>query len=201
MYDVRHRAAYHPEYPTVLTALEIDNAVVANSLIDMRSIETVLLIKNNSVARAVMQSQKPPKNCREAFTADGDQVFAGRYYSSEYTRPKFLSRDVDSEISDLEDEVENKKAQILNLQQHLSTLQKDIKCNEELLRRYQLHYKELKMKIRKSISEIRELENIEEHQSVDIATLEDEAQENKIKMKMVEKNMEQQKKIWNILKA
>uniref|UniRef100_A0A4W2GWJ6 Structural maintenance of chromosomes protein 6 n=1 Tax=Bos indicus x Bos taurus TaxID=30522 RepID=A0A4W2GWJ6_BOBOX len=201
MYDVRHRAAYHPEYPTVLTALEIDNAVVANSLIDMRSIETVLLIKNNSVARAVMQSQKPPKNCREAFTADGDQVFAGRYYSSEYTRPKFLSRDVDSEISDLEDEVENKKAQILNLQQHLSTLQKDIKCNEELLRRYQLHYKELKMKIRKSISEIRELENIEEHQSVDIATLEDEAQENKIKMKMVEKNMEQQKENMEHLKS
>ncbi|MXQ87792.1 hypothetical protein E5288_WYG018072 [Bos mutus] len=186
MYDVRHRAAYHPEYPTVLTALEIDNAVVANSLIDMRSIETVLLIKNNSVARAVMQSQKPPKNCREAFTADGDQVFAGRYYSSEYTRPKFLSRDVDSEISDLEDEVENKKAQILNLQQHLSTLQKDIKCNEELLRRYQLHYKELKMKIRKSISEIRELENIEEHQSVDIATL---------------KNMEQQKENMEHLKS
>lgn len=39
------RAAYHPEFPTVLTALDIDNAVVANSLIDMRSIETVLLIK------------------------------------------------------------------------------------------------------------------------------------------------------------
>ncbi|XP_047378029.1 structural maintenance of chromosomes protein 6 isoform X2 [Sciurus carolinensis] len=193
MYDVRHRAAHHPEFPTVLTALEIDNAVVANSLIDMRGIETVLLIKNNSVARAVMQFQKPPKNCREAFTADGDQVFAGRYYSSENTRPKFLSRDVDSEISDLENEVENKKAQIINLQQHLSALEKDIKHNEDLLKRCQLHYKELKMKIRKSISEIRELENIEEHQSVDIATLEDEAQENKIKMKMVEKNMEQQK--------
>ncbi|XP_006733042.1 structural maintenance of chromosomes protein 6 [Leptonychotes weddellii] len=193
MYDVRHRAAYHPEFPTVLTALEIDNAVVANSLIDMRSIETVLLIKNNSVARAVMQSQKPPKNCREAFTADGDQVFAGRYYSSENTRPKFLSKDVDSEISDLENEVENKKAQILNLQQHLSALEKDIKHNEEFLRRRQIHYRELKVKITESISEIRELENIEEHQSVDIATLEDEAQENKIKMKMVEKNMEQQK--------
>uniref|UniRef100_A0A8D2HG64 Structural maintenance of chromosomes protein 6 n=1 Tax=Urocitellus parryii TaxID=9999 RepID=A0A8D2HG64_UROPR len=193
MYDVRHRAAHHPEFPTVLTALEIDNAVVANSLIDMRGIETVLLIKNNSVARAVMQFQKPPKNCREAFTADGDQVFAGRYYSSENTRPKFLSRDVDSEISDLENEVENKKAQIVNLQQHLSALEKDTKHNEDLLKRCQLHYKELKMKIRKSISEIRELENIEEHQSVDIATLEDEAQENKMKMKMVEKNMEQQK--------
>ena len=39
------RAAYHPDFPTVLTALEIDNAVVANSLIDMRGIETILLIK------------------------------------------------------------------------------------------------------------------------------------------------------------
>uniref|UniRef100_A0A8C7B1S5 Structural maintenance of chromosomes protein 6 n=1 Tax=Neovison vison TaxID=452646 RepID=A0A8C7B1S5_NEOVI len=196
MYDVRHRAAYHPEFPTVLTALEIDNAVVANSLIDMRSIETVLLIKSNSVARSVMQSQKPPKNCREAFTADGDQVFAGRYYSSENTRPKFLSKDVDSEISDLENEVENKKAQILNLQQHLSALEKDIKRNEEFLRRRQIP-----VKITESISEIRELENIEEHQSVDIATLEDEAQENKIKMKTVEKNMEQQQKNKEHLKS
>ncbi|KAM5292461.1 structural maintenance of chromosomes protein 6 [Ctenodactylus gundi] len=193
IYDVRHRATHHPEFPTVLTALEIDNAVVANSLIDMRSIETVLLIKNNSVARAVMQSQKPPKNCKEAFTADGDQVFAGRYYSSENTRPKFLSRDVDSEISDLENEVENKKAQVVNLQRHLSVLEKDIKYNEELLKRCQLHYKELKMEIRKSISEIRELENIEEHPSVDLATLEDEAYENKTKMKAVETRMEQEK--------
>ncbi|XP_038968118.1 structural maintenance of chromosomes protein 6 isoform X3 [Rattus norvegicus] len=201
VYDVRLRAAYHPEFPTVLTALEIDNAVVANSLIDMRSIETVLLIKNNSVARAVMQSQKPPKNCREAFTADGDQVFAGRYYSSESTRPKFLSRDVDSEISDLETEIENKKGHIMNLQHRLSALEKDIKRNEELLKRCQLHYKEIKMKIRKNISEIRELENIEEHQSVDIATLEDEAEENKIKMQMVEKNMEQQKENMENLKT
>ncbi|KAF6106337.1 structural maintenance of chromosomes 6 [Phyllostomus discolor] len=201
MYDVRHRAAYHPDFPTVLTALEIDNAVVANSLIDMRGIETILLIKNNSVARAVMQSQKPPKNCREAFTADGDQVFAGRYYSSEYTRPKFLSRDLDSEISHLENEVENKKAQILSLQHHLSALEKDIKHNEELLRRYQLHYKDLKMKIRKNISEIHELENIEEHQSVDIKTLEDEAQDNKMKMKKAEEKMEQEKEVMENLRS
>lgn len=65
---------------------------------ELKNIFLLLLFQNNSVARAVMQSQKPPKNCREAFTADGDQVFEERYYSSEHTRPKFLSRDVDSEI-------------------------------------------------------------------------------------------------------
>ena len=47
----------------------------------MRDIETVLLIKNNCVACAVMQSQSYPRIVD--FTADGDQVFAGRYYSSE----------------------------------------------------------------------------------------------------------------------
>lgn len=45
VYDVRHRGVHHPEFPSVLTALEIDDAVVANCLIDIRSIETVLLIK------------------------------------------------------------------------------------------------------------------------------------------------------------
>ncbi|NWI80438.1 SMC6 protein, partial [Dryoscopus gambensis] len=45
IYDTSLRAVYHPEFPSVLTALEIDNPVVANCLIDMRSIERVLLIK------------------------------------------------------------------------------------------------------------------------------------------------------------
>lgn len=38
-------AVYHPEFPSVLTALEIDHPMVANCLIDARGIETVLLIK------------------------------------------------------------------------------------------------------------------------------------------------------------
>lgn len=39
------RSAQHPTYPTVLQALEIDDPVVANCLIDMRGVETILLIK------------------------------------------------------------------------------------------------------------------------------------------------------------
>lgn len=46
-----------------------------------------------------------------------------------------------------------------------------------------------------------ELENIEELQSADVATLEDEPQENKMKMKIVEKNMEQQKENMEHLKS
>lgn len=69
----------------------------------MRDIETVLLIKNNCVACAVMQSQSYPRIV--AFTADGDQVFVGCYYLPEI-RLEFLSRNVDLFQTDLEKKVE-----------------------------------------------------------------------------------------------
>ncbi|KAI2667272.1 Structural maintenance of chromosomes protein 6 [Labeo rohita] len=99
VYDVRNGAVSHPEYPTVLQALDIENPVVANCLIDMRGIEAILLIKNAKDARRVMQCGDRPRNCREAFTREGDQVFYNRYYSSEQNRAQYLSRDVEEEIS------------------------------------------------------------------------------------------------------
>uniref|UniRef100_A0A8C2D0A7 Structural maintenance of chromosomes protein 6 n=1 Tax=Cyprinus carpio TaxID=7962 RepID=A0A8C2D0A7_CYPCA len=98
VYDVRSRAVYHPEYPTVLQSLDIENPVVANCLIDMRGIETILLIKNAKDARRVMQSVNRPRNCMEAFTREGDQVYYNRYYSSEQDRVRYLSKDIEEEI-------------------------------------------------------------------------------------------------------
>lgn len=45
-----------------------------------------------------MQKGRPPKNCREAFTAEGDQVFPNRYYASEFNVAKYLSGDIETEI-------------------------------------------------------------------------------------------------------
>uniref|UniRef100_A0A674IB50 Structural maintenance of chromosomes protein 6 n=1 Tax=Terrapene triunguis TaxID=2587831 RepID=A0A674IB50_9SAUR len=164
VYDVRPRAVHHPEFPSVLTALEIDNAVVANCLIDMRGIETILLIK----AREVMQRNRPPKNCREAFTAEGDQVFERRYYSSDNTRPKFLSKDVEAEISHLQKEVENKMAQLSTSQRRLCSIENETRQNEDYLNRRRRQQKELQVEIY-------------------------EAQENKHKMESVKRDMEQQR--------
>lgn len=49
-------------------------------------------------ARRIMQKGRPPKNCREAFTAEGDQVFPNRYYTSEFSMAKYLSGDIETEI-------------------------------------------------------------------------------------------------------
>lgn len=46
-----------------------------------------------------MQIQRPPRNCREAFTADGDQVYTNRYYTPEQeVVVRFLGGDPEAEI-------------------------------------------------------------------------------------------------------
>ncbi|XP_043924473.1 structural maintenance of chromosomes protein 6 [Protopterus annectens] len=190
VYDVRARAVNHPHFPSVLTALEVDDPVVANCLIDMRGIESVLLIKNKKVARQVMQQQQPPKNCREAFTGEGDQVFSNRFYSSEFSRAKYLSGDVDTEISLLEKEIENKNAHLATFQHRLQSIGDDIKQNEDFCRRHHQKRKQLQDRLRKMQLELNELENVEEPQSVDISALEEEAQDIMNKMHTVENDVE-----------
>ncbi|XP_048794301.1 structural maintenance of chromosomes protein 6 [Lagopus muta] len=192
IYDVRHSAVHHPEFPSVLTALEIDGAAVANCLINVRSIEKVLLIKSSYKAREVMQSNNPPKNCREAFTAEGDQVFNRRYYSSDYLRPKYLSKDVEAEISLLENEIASRKAQLAASQQRLSSTEKEIEQNESHLHHHRQHQKELQIKMRRTAAEIADLENVDEIQYMDIRVLEDVAEENKKKMESVRQEMQEE---------
>ncbi|NWV42847.1 SMC6 protein, partial [Grantiella picta] len=193
IYDTSQRAVYHPEFPSVLTALEIDNPVVANCLIDMRGIEAILLIKNNRKAREVMQCNRPPRNCREAFTAEGDQVFERRYYSSTFARPRYLSEDVEAEISHLDKEIESKRAQLTASKERLNSIENEIRLNEDHLYGHRRHQKQLQVKIvRTANAEIADLENTEEHQSVDVHILQDEAEENKSRMESVKQDMQLQ---------
>uniref|UniRef100_A0A8D3BPN6 Structural maintenance of chromosomes protein 6 n=1 Tax=Scophthalmus maximus TaxID=52904 RepID=A0A8D3BPN6_SCOMX len=98
LHDTRKKAVNHPEYPSVLQALEIEDSVVANCLIDQRGIESILLIKNRTVARRLMHGKNPPQNCFQAFSIEGDQIFTNRAYSADQTRANYLSGDVEEEI-------------------------------------------------------------------------------------------------------
>uniref|UniRef100_A0AAY4BE51 Structural maintenance of chromosomes protein 6 n=2 Tax=Denticeps clupeoides TaxID=299321 RepID=A0AAY4BE51_9TELE len=133
-YNVEERAVHHPEFPTVLQVLEIDDPVVSNCLIDMRGIETILLIKGKKEARRVMQSGHPPQNCREAFTKEGDQVYANRYYSSDVQRALYLSGDLEEEIRHLRVALENQQAHMHRYKQHIQEVEADIRNNSALLK-------------------------------------------------------------------
>uniref|UniRef100_A0A4X2JLE1 Structural maintenance of chromosomes 6 n=1 Tax=Vombatus ursinus TaxID=29139 RepID=A0A4X2JLE1_VOMUR len=192
LYDVTDRTAYHPEFPTVLTALEIDKTVVVNTLIDMRGIESVLLIKSNSLALKVMQAQEPPKNCSKVLTACGDVVFENHYYSCGESRPTYLG-DVEIEISNLEKEIENKTAQLLAFQQQESSLEKEQRKNQETLDSHYRHLKEIKISVIRITSEIKDLEDEDKNQSIGLPVLEEEAQEIKAEMKEIEEEMKTRK--------
>ncbi|XP_060677903.1 structural maintenance of chromosomes protein 6-like [Hemiscyllium ocellatum] len=204
VYNVKGRAVHHPDFPTVLDALEISNPVVANCLIDMRGVEKILLINNNSRAREIMQQQRPPANCREAFTAAGDQVFPNRYYSSETDRARYLGGNVESEISQLEMEVSNKMAKLSHFQQRLQSIIEEIRINETQMKMKQMQKRKIQESMTKIKLEISDLENVDEPQSVDISTLEEEVQDiwhrivsGRNKLEEARKDMDEHRKIVN----
>lgn len=54
--------------------------------------------KEKAKARRVMQQGQPPRNCREAFTMEGDQVYPNRYYTQDVSTAKYLGGDLEAEI-------------------------------------------------------------------------------------------------------
>ncbi|KAM3871241.1 structural maintenance of chromosomes protein 6-like [Diretmus argenteus] len=188
VHDTSRRCVAHPQYPSVLQSLEIEDPVVANCLIDQRAIETVLLIKNRTEARRVMQDRNPPRNCTQAFSQDGDQIFTNRSYTAEQTRANYLSGDVEEEIRLLEGELENQSAQMTHFQQQMRKVEEDIRLNDGLLRRTHMEQKNAKDKARKLQLMLADLQNVEEPQSEDLKPLEEELEEiiGKISAKRIE---------------
>ncbi|XP_034555608.1 structural maintenance of chromosomes protein 6 [Notolabrus celidotus] len=177
VHDTRRRGVHHPDYPSVLQALEIEDPVVANCLIDQRGIECILLIKNRTEARKVMQGRNPPQNCTQAYSKDGDQIFNNRSYTAEQTRANYLSGDVEEEIRHSQREMENQKGQANRFQQQMKKLDEDVNKNEGLLRRTHIEQKTTKDKLTKLQLELTDLKNVEEPQSEDLRPLEEDLQE------------------------
>ncbi|XP_029963674.1 structural maintenance of chromosomes protein 6 [Salarias fasciatus] len=188
VHDTRKRAVNHPDYPSVLQALEIEDPVVANCLIDQKGIESILLIKNRTEARRVMQGRNPPKNCNQAFSKDGDQIFTNRNYTADQTRANYLSGDVEEEIRHVQREMENQEAQENRFKQQMTKLNENIKQNEALLRKAHVEQKTTKNKVTNLELELTDLQNMEEPQSEDLKPLEEELQE--IVSKMASKRAE-----------
>ncbi|KAG7465711.1 hypothetical protein MATL_G00156340 [Megalops atlanticus] len=189
VYDVRGRGVCHPEFPSVLDCLVIPSPVVANCLIDMRGIETVLVIKDNEKARHVMQRGRPPKNCREAFTGEGDQVYTNRYYSAESSRSLYLGGDLEADIRLVESELENATAQLARFQLHSSSVMRAIQQKENDLQGVVLRLKKNQAAVNQLKTRIVDLENTEDTQKDDISTLEEEAREVEEKMESEERSV------------
>ncbi|KAK5603295.1 hypothetical protein CRENBAI_010760 [Crenichthys baileyi] len=193
LYNVHGRKACHPDYLTVLDTITATTPVIINCLVDMRGIETILVIKEKNKARGIMQKGRPPKNCREAFTAEGDQVFPNRYYTSEFSMAKYLSGDIETEINLLESELENFKAQLSRFQLQANSVTEDILSMENILNSTINTLKKTQASENQVKAAISELETASEEQSDDFTSLEEVAQENQQKIE-AEKQVVQEAK-------
>ncbi|XP_059209079.1 structural maintenance of chromosomes protein 6 [Centropristis striata] len=182
LYNIHGRKAHHPEYPSVLDIISAKSPVIINSLIDMRGIESILIIKEKDKARRVMQQGRPPKNCREAFTAEGDQVYPNRYYTSDFSMAKYLGADLETEISMLESDLENLQAQLSRFQLHVTSVNEDIERMESQLNNTIATLKKTQASVNQVKATISELETAGEEQIHDISSLEEVAEENRQKI-------------------
>ncbi|KAL9969292.1 hypothetical protein ACROYT_G021491 [Oculina patagonica] len=166
------------EFPTVLDMLLIDNPVVTNCLIDQVAIESVLLIEDPKVARQVM-FQNPPAKARMAYAMNGDQLLGGktaRSYASMMDKARYLQKDIEVEIRQLEQEIEHKRQHQQQCQRDLDDVDRTIRDNTtELKKAKQKAFREQEA-VNKFLGEITELENYEEEDLPDVTTLEEEVE-------------------------
>ncbi|XP_051813828.1 structural maintenance of chromosomes protein 6 isoform X1 [Acanthochromis polyacanthus] len=193
LYNIDGRKAYHPEYPSVPDVITATSPVIINCLVDMRGIESILIIKEKDKARRVMQQGRPPKYCREAFTAEGDQVYPNRYYTSDFSMAKYLGGDLETEISMLESDLENHQAQLSRFQLHVNSVSEDIVRMESSLNSAVVTLKKTLASMNQVKATITELETAAEEQIDDISSLEEVAQENQQKMEAEKQTVQEVK--------
>ncbi|XP_056249827.1 structural maintenance of chromosomes protein 6 isoform X2 [Seriola aureovittata] len=194
VYNIHGRKASHPEYPSVLDIFTAMSPIIINCLIDMRGIESILIIKEKDKARKVMQHGRPPKNCREAFTAEGDQVYPNRYYTSDLSLAKYLGGDLESEISMLESDLENHRAQLSRFQLHVTSVTEDIMRMESELNITIMTLKRTLVSVNQVKATVTELETADEEQIDDISSLEEVAHENQQKIDAEKQTVDEAKK-------
>ncbi|KAG7229117.1 hypothetical protein INR49_013059 [Caranx melampygus] len=194
VYNIQGRKASHPDFPSVLDIFTATNPIIINCLIDMRGIESVLIIKEKDKARKIMQHGRPPKNCREAFTVEGDQVYPNRYYTSELTMAKYLGGDLESEISMLESDLENHQAQLSRFQLHVTSVTEDISRMESELNSTIMTLKRTLACANQVKATVTELETAGQEQIDDISSLEEVACENQQKIEAEKQTVDEEKK-------
>uniref|UniRef100_A0A7N8X274 Structural maintenance of chromosomes protein 6 n=1 Tax=Mastacembelus armatus TaxID=205130 RepID=A0A7N8X274_9TELE len=134
VYNLHGRKVCHPEFPSVMDVIISTSPVIMNCLIDMRGIESILIIKEKAKARRFMQRGRPPKNCREAFTVEGDQVYPNRYYTSDFSMDEQLK--LETECVKHERNLKTLENKLNSHEDNVQAMKSELTQREEQLQEY-----------------------------------------------------------------
>jgi chromosome segregation ATPase len=123
-----------PDCVGLYDALDIEDPVVANCIVDQAAIEGILLIPNNDRAMQLLSSQaNVPKNCRQGVTITGDKYYPDpnyKTYGSRYHRAQYLQVDTKEHIVQLENNIKALKEKKENAQNQFSAFCGEIREQE-----------------------------------------------------------------------
>lgn len=175
VYDVSAGKAQHPTFSSVLDLLQINDPVIANCLIDMAGIESILVIPKTQDALRTMQHSRPPINCTKSFTGNGDEVFADRFYSNQKDAvSRFLKVNVDHEINRNKELLDEIISKLQKVNQDMSVANRMVMSNEQEQRKHERNKMSTSEKLKKISVEIRAIKATEDPQPLDVKDLEDE---------------------------
>ncbi|KAK8757950.1 hypothetical protein V5799_004418, partial [Amblyomma americanum] len=176
VYDYRSKAMYSSRYISLLDNLVIEDADVVNCIIDQRSVERIVLIEANAEARDVMSNPATiPRNCREAFTRQGDQVYRApdfRYYSAVRRRAEVLKESMGARIQERKAEMVSVDQKLQELDAKHASRQQELQQAQAEQRRLDAQLKSLRQQEFDLAGQIRELQAVEDHEPTNIAVLE-----------------------------
>nr|XP_018915412.1 PREDICTED: structural maintenance of chromosomes protein 6 [Bemisia tabaci] len=167
LYPVHNKEVKYKQYQSLFGALEISDPDVANTLIDFRVIETVLLIDNNDIICNLMENvQRVPRNCTRCINKFADTYFPAPSYRQydgldprKNHRSQWLQVSIDEARNSLTEKIEEINQQIALESDKLPPLQQELEANQAQIRKWQ----RIAGDKRKEMADIRrELNNEEE---------------------------------------
>lgn len=91
LYEVSRFRPETRQYSTVYEMIKCDDPIVANTLFDLRHIESILLLPDREAGRHMIERGNAGNNCYEAFLNNGDQLLGKPSYRAYGCREKQAS--------------------------------------------------------------------------------------------------------------
>ncbi|KAG2467980.1 SMC6 protein, partial [Polypterus senegalus] len=176
LYNTSIRAVNHPQFPSVLQVLEINDPVVANCLIDVRGIETVLLIKEHirrlELEIADLQVAEEPQSTDIFALEEECQDICKKIETSKQDteKNKLIMEKCLEELKEAERKYREHKDQINTITDEAEPLKEDLSKSDHEVEKSKHHRKHYEDKRKAHLDVIRRLKE-------DLANRENEFQE------------------------
>ncbi|CAL4085532.1 unnamed protein product [Meganyctiphanes norvegica] len=182
IHDVSRYEVQSPDYYSLWSILNVNNVVVANTLIDQCKVESILLIPTANEAGELLKSrERVPMNCFKAMTLQGDQYFPDpnfKIYSGNGKKPpKFLQVSVEEKTNRLKEEMAGHQHELQNHKAEGQSLKQQVMSLHQQVNESKKKHMKMKNSLTSLNSELISLQNVDEPQPADVTTLEEEIRE------------------------